>query len=200
MRIAVALLALASSIASSLAAQTPEELFRSGKYEDARKAFAERVATHSRGAVTDFKVLSQPARAADGTYSVTIEANVAKFTAPASARRLKVSLEPVRDAAHKLEVLLEERTRLGLPAGATILADWGADLVKVAPPGGDPFRGLAGACGGDHEPPVELADVAVDLEVLGEGVAHGAEALRRAQRAVLGDGAHCDLIRPGVAL
>lgn len=62
-------------------------------------AFAERVATHSRGAVTDFKVVSQPARAADGTYSVTIEANVAKFAAPAAAKRLKVSLAPVRVAA-----------------------------------------------------------------------------------------------------
>lgn len=65
----------------------------------ASSAFAERVATHSRGAVTDFKVISQPARAADGTYSVTIEANVAKFTAPAAAKRLKVSLAPVRVAA-----------------------------------------------------------------------------------------------------
>lgn len=40
MRIAVLLLA----IASSLAAQTPEELFKSGKYDDAKKVFAERVA------------------------------------------------------------------------------------------------------------------------------------------------------------
>lgn len=40
MRTAVLLVA----VASSLAAQTPEELFRSGKYDDAKKAFAERVA------------------------------------------------------------------------------------------------------------------------------------------------------------
>ena len=40
MRIAVVLLA----IASSLAAQTPEELFKAGKYDDAKKLFAERVA------------------------------------------------------------------------------------------------------------------------------------------------------------
>ncbi len=40
MRIAVVLLI----IASSLAAQTPEELFKQGKYDDAKKVFAERVA------------------------------------------------------------------------------------------------------------------------------------------------------------
>ena len=40
MRITVLLLV----IASSLAAQTPEELFKAGKYDDAKKVFAERVA------------------------------------------------------------------------------------------------------------------------------------------------------------
>lgn len=40
MRLAAILLALASSVA----AQTPEELFKQGKYDDAKKVFAERVA------------------------------------------------------------------------------------------------------------------------------------------------------------
>jgi hypothetical protein len=64
----------------------------------ASSGFAERVATHSRGAVTDFKVIQQPERAADGTYAVTIEANVAKFVLPATAKRLKLSIAPLRVA------------------------------------------------------------------------------------------------------
>ena len=70
----------------------------------ASSAFAERVATHSRGAVTDFKVIEQPARAADGTYSVTIEANVAKFVLPAAAKRLKLSIAPLRVAENTFVV------------------------------------------------------------------------------------------------
>jgi crotonobetainyl-CoA:carnitine CoA-transferase CaiB-like acyl-CoA transferase len=61
---------------------------------------------------------------------------------------------------------------LAAPACATILADWGADVVKVEPLGGDPFRGLAWAYGGDMNPPFELDNrgkrsVAVDLRTDG---------------------------------
>ncbi len=61
--------------------------------------FAELVTTHSRGAVTDFRVVNQTPRGADGRYEVTIEANVAKFSANAAAQRLKVSLAPLRFAS-----------------------------------------------------------------------------------------------------
>jgi len=54
------------------------------------------------------------------------------------------------------------------PAGAAILADWGADVVKIEPPNGDPFRGYAWAYGGHMNPPFELDNrgkrsIAVDL-------------------------------------
>ena len=68
----------------------------------------------------------------------------------AEANRLEVAggrltgrvLEPVRDAAHKLEVLREERTRLDLPAGATLaIGDGANDLPMIREAGlGVAFR------------------------------------------------------------
>lgn len=43
------------------------------------------------------------------------------------------------------------------PAAAGILGDWGAEVVKIEPPEGDPFRGLLSALGvGGTNPPFEL--------------------------------------------
>jgi crotonobetainyl-CoA:carnitine CoA-transferase CaiB-like acyl-CoA transferase len=42
------------------------------------------------------------------------------------------------------------------PAAAAILGDWGAEVIKIEPPDGDPFRGLLSAFGGDVSPPFEL--------------------------------------------
>lgn len=40
------------------------------------------------------------------------------------------------------------------PAAAGVLADWGADVVKVEPPSGDPQRGIFGAVGAADQPTV----------------------------------------------
>src|SRR3954470_11749463 len=43
------------------------------------------------------------------------------------------------------------------PSAAAILGDWDADVVKIEPPDGDPFRGLLSAFGGGgSSPPLEL--------------------------------------------
>ena len=58
-------------------------------------AFAEFVATQSRGAVTGFKVLSQR-QLETGETEVSIEAQVAKFARPESAGMLRVAVMPFR--------------------------------------------------------------------------------------------------------
>ena len=42
------------------------------------------------------------------------------------------------------------------PSAAGILADWGASVVKIEPPEGDPFRGLFASLGISANPPFEL--------------------------------------------
>ncbi|MHB1444240.1 MAG: CaiB/BaiF CoA transferase family protein [Acidimicrobiales bacterium] len=58
------------------------------------------------------------------------------------------------------------------PSAAGILGDWGADVVKIEPRNGDPFRGLMAGFGSDTNPPFELDNrnkrsVTLDLSTSG---------------------------------
>ncbi|MDB5777402.1 MAG: hypothetical protein JWP38_3535 [Herbaspirillum sp.] len=59
--------------------------------------FAERVAQKSGGAITNFKIVNvQEPKEEGGQYRVTIEANIAHFTAPADSKKIKVVVAPVK--------------------------------------------------------------------------------------------------------
>jgi crotonobetainyl-CoA:carnitine CoA-transferase CaiB-like acyl-CoA transferase len=56
------------------------------------------------------------------------------------------------------------------PAAAAILGDWGADVVKIEPPNGDPLRGILSAVVDGPSPPFELDNrnkrsIALDLGI-----------------------------------
>jgi crotonobetainyl-CoA:carnitine CoA-transferase CaiB-like acyl-CoA transferase len=55
------------------------------------------------------------------------------------------------------------------PSAGAILADWGAEVIKIEPPDGDPCRGLSAMLGGGPNPVFELDNrgkrsVALDLD------------------------------------
>jgi crotonobetainyl-CoA:carnitine CoA-transferase CaiB-like acyl-CoA transferase len=65
---------------------------------------------------------------------------------------------PEADGAQGLGALAGLRVvELGVwvaaPAAAALLADWGADVIKVEPPTGDPMRHIFGSIGIDHDLP-----------------------------------------------
>jgi crotonobetainyl-CoA:carnitine CoA-transferase CaiB-like acyl-CoA transferase len=65
------------------------------------------------------------------------------------------------------------------PAAAGILCDWGADVVKVEPPEGDPARGFTKMLGGDlnSNPPFELDNRGKRSVVLDLATAEGRDAM-----------------------
>jgi len=58
--------------------------------------FADFVRTQSKGAVSDFKLLSQSKSLLDKNYTVTIEANVTKYKRAESASRMRIVVAPLR--------------------------------------------------------------------------------------------------------
>ncbi|MDP6144971.1 MAG: CoA transferase [Acidimicrobiales bacterium] len=67
------------------------------------------------------------------------------------------------------------------PAAAGILADWGAEVIKIEPPSGDPARSFQRMLGGDmpNNPPFELDNRGKQSVVLDLGSSEGAEAALR---------------------
>lgn len=69
------------------------------------KAFSDYVAQQSKGVITSFKLaqLDEP-KAKGGLFKATIEANIAKFEAPADSKKLKIVVGPVRFDAQSFKV------------------------------------------------------------------------------------------------
>jgi crotonobetainyl-CoA:carnitine CoA-transferase CaiB-like acyl-CoA transferase len=65
------------------------------------------------------------------------------------------------------------------PACAAVLGDWGADVVKIEPMEGDPFRGLLSAISGDVSPPFELDNRNKRSVALNLGLPEGRELAAR---------------------
>ena len=61
------------------------------------------------------------------------------------------------------------------PSTAALLADWGADVVKVEPPTGDPMRNVFGSLGIASEMPNPACELAPDSIVgtTGSGASSG---------------------------
>jgi hypothetical protein len=79
----------------------------SGQTEESLRgsAFAEAVATGSKGTISNFKLVSlvEPTSAGQ-PYKANIEASIAKFTAPADSKRLKIALSQIRFSTNEFDV------------------------------------------------------------------------------------------------
>ena len=47
--------------------------------------------------------------------------------------------------------VIEHATYMAAPGAGSILADWGAEVIKIEPPGGDPIRGFFSTIGTDYQ-------------------------------------------------
>lgn len=73
------------------------------------KEFAEQIVQRSRGAVTAFRVIdSAGPDDKSGTYTVTIEARIAKFKAPEDAKKIKIVVAPLKSTKTTFDVAGEK--------------------------------------------------------------------------------------------
>ena len=92
--------------ASSLAVKFGLDV-ASGQTEESLRgsAFAEAVATHSKGTISNFKLVSLVEPTSTGQpYKANIEASIARFTAPADSKRLKIALSQIRFSTNEFDV------------------------------------------------------------------------------------------------
>jgi len=109
---------------------------------------------------------------------VTRPARLERYTCGSFFSSPAAYFDPAAESTHVTPMLEGIRVvEMGLwvagPATAGLLADWGADVVKIEPPGGDPMRAffrLATGSKVDRNPPFDLDNrgkrsVALDLRV-----------------------------------
>ena len=73
------------------------------------REFAEQIIQRSKGAVTEFKVIeSGGPDAKNGNYTVTIEAKISKFKAPADAGKIKIVVAPLKTSKATFNIAGEQ--------------------------------------------------------------------------------------------
>jgi curli biogenesis system outer membrane secretion channel CsgG len=79
----------------------------SGQTEESLRgsAFAEAVASRSKGTISNFKLVSLTEPTATGQpYKASVEATIAKFTAPADSKKIKIVISPLHVSADQFDV------------------------------------------------------------------------------------------------
>ena len=68
-------------------------------------AFAEAIATRSKGTISNFKLVSLVEPTAAGqSYKANIEASIAKFSAPADSKKIRIVVSPLHISSHSFDI------------------------------------------------------------------------------------------------
>lgn len=70
------------------------------------QAYADQIIAESKGVISSFRITKvvPPTAKSDGSYSVDIEAKVAKFSVPADAGKIKIVVAPIRTKARTFDI------------------------------------------------------------------------------------------------